>query len=79
MIEDTQSPNFEWLEDLCVGSKRIFYREMPIFRLTPDFERRCYDGRGNRVAIEFNNGLVSSLDIDRRRLRLVLKELAHNA
>ncbi|KAK7177665.1 Vegetative incompatibility protein HET-E-1-like protein 15 [Paraphaeosphaeria sporulosa] len=72
MIADTQSPDFE-LEDLWVGNKWIYYGEMPIFRLTSDFESRCYDRRGDRVAIGFSSGLLLSFDIDRRELHLALR------
>ena len=78
MLADIQSPDYV-LEDLWVGNNWIYYGAMPVFRLTSDFEPRCYDGKGNQVAIGFSNGLVLSFDIDRRSLHLVLKESAHNA
>jgi len=79
MPADIQRLDYELLEDLWVGNKWIYHGAMPVFRLTSDFELRCYDGKGNQVAIGFSNGFVLSFDIDRRSLHLALKESAHNA
>ncbi len=42
VLADRHSPDYELLEDLWVGNQWIYYGEMPVFRLTSDFEPRYY-------------------------------------
>lgn len=79
MITNTYSLDSGSLEDLRVDNMWTYYKTTPILRLTLDLDPRCYDRRGNRVAIVFSRDLVLSCDIDRRRLQLALNESAHRA
>ncbi|KAL9095987.1 MAG: hypothetical protein Q9163_006480, partial [Psora crenata] len=71
-----QSSDFESLKNLRVDSQWVCYGAVPVFHLPTDFEPRCYDIRGDQVAIGLKNGRVLSFDIDRVSLDLIYKHSA---
>ena len=51
------------LGGLWVGNEWIHYGSVPIIRLAPDVQPRCFDVKEDQVAIGFGNGDVLSFDI----------------
>ena len=68
-----QSSDFESLKNLRVNSQWVYYGAMPVFLLPTDFQPRCYDIRGDQVAIGLKSGRVLSFNIDRICLTSIYK------
>ncbi|KAI9039276.1 uncharacterized protein KD926_009718 [Aspergillus affinis] len=57
------------LQNLCLRDQWLCYGAMPFLRLLPDFYATRWDTHGDRVVVGFDNGQVSSFNIDRRSLQ----------
>ncbi|CBF86026.1 hypothetical protein AN2021.2 [Aspergillus nidulans FGSC A4] len=57
------------LQSLCHRDQWLCYGAMPFLRLSPDFYVTRWDAHGDRVVVGYDNGQVSSFNIDRRSLQ----------
>ena len=71
LIKITSNVNAQYpelLKPLIVSNQWVYYGALPVLFLPLDFQVRCYNVKGDQVAIGFTNGRVLSFDINRNSI-----------
>jgi WD40 repeat protein len=62
------------LNGLWVGNQWIYYGTLPVLRIPAEFIPSCFDVRGNQVAIGYKSGQALVIDLDCRKLDVILEQ-----